>query len=291
MRIKTIIIIAISVFSLSCKKLLVEPDDKIRRINNKEELNDAINGIYGLFNNVFNYYQYLSASVKADDINIFCFEGYNQETDTCSFFGFDNVFWNNSHINKSMYINLYKTIQSANNLIVQADKIQNIPHANTCLGETYLIRSICYFYLTRLFGEIPLVLNIEINYEIKRSSVDDVYNVIEGDLLNAIRLLPSSKENARIPYDTPYRATAKAILAEVYLNMAGFPLKDTEKNKLAAIYAGEVIDSAEYSNIYLVNDFHKLWDINYFNNRHVIYKKKIYFHLSSCISNCNRINN
>ena len=151
MKIKHVIIIAISIFSLSCEKLLIEPDDKIGNINSEEELNDAINGIYGLFNNVYNYYQYLSTGVKADDINIFCFEGYNQKTDTCSFIGFDYEYWNNSNINKNMYANLYKTIQSANNLIVQADNIQSIPQANVCLGEAFFIRSSCYFYLTRIY--------------------------------------------------------------------------------------------------------------------------------------------
>jgi len=246
--------------------MFVEPDEKIGNITSGEELNNAINGIYGLFNDAFNYYQYLATNVKADDINIFSFENYKQKEDTCSFIGFDYIFWNNSNINKNVYSNLYKTIQSANNLIAQADNIQGIAQANACLGEAYFIRSVCYFYLTRLFGEVPLITDIDVNYNIKRSSVADIYNEIEGDMMMAIRLLPSSKESARIPYDTPYRTTAKAVLAEIYLTMAGFPLKDTEKYKLAAQYAGEVIDSAVYNNMALEDDFHKLWDINNFNN-------------------------
>ena len=273
------ILIAITFLSVSCEKFLYDEDDKIGIINNQEELNNAITGIYGLFGDVFNdnlnVDPFLFACIMADDINL---EPLDQENDhPCRNTNnkiVANDFYDIINIENNLYKTLYKTIVSTNNIIKQEDKIQNITQANTYIGEAYFIRSLCYFYLTRFFGEIPLVTNIEIKYNIKRASIPEIYKLIEVDMLKAIQLLPSSNETARIPDVTPHRGTAKAVLAEIYLNMAGFPLKDTEKYKLAAKYAGEVIDSAEFYGIGLVNNYAQLWDFDYYFNPEKVFGVK-----------------
>ena len=45
------------------------------------------------------------------------------------------------------------------------------------------------------------------------------------------------------------------MLAEVYLCWAGYPVKDISKYTLAAMEAGEVIDSADYFGFGLLDDF------------------------------------
>lgn len=49
----------------------------------------------------------------------------------------------------------------------------------------------------------------------------------------AVDLLPATNKSARIPYVTPSRSTAKAILAETYLSWAGYPCSDFQKYALA----------------------------------------------------------
>ena len=199
--------------SISCEKLLEVDDDRIGTIDNEKELSEAINGIYALFSEVFSYEQYHKVCVLADDIN---WSENTRGTDI-------------TDAGRTLYINLYKTIVSANNLIVQDGEFNDITLAGVCLGEAYFIRAICYFYLVRFYEEIPLVNDIEVKWDIERATTGEIYAFIENDLMNAIRLLPPDNENARIPRVTPHRGSAKAVLAEVYLNMAGFPLKDTEK--------------------------------------------------------------
>jgi len=260
------IFIAIIILNISCQKFLYDEDDKIGIIENENELEEAMLGIYGLLGNVFHNYDILAAFVLADDINIeadHVVPGYGE----CDFeIPVSSVENNISIIGSKIYQDFYKTIISANNLIKQKDQIQRFSQANSCIGEAYFIRSICYFYLTRLFGEIPIITDIEVKYDVYLSNIPDVYSFIEADMLEAMQLLPLSNQLARIPYSTPHKGTVKAILAEIYLNMAGYPLKDIEKYELAAKYAGEVIDSSEFYGMGLENDLAKVWDIDYFDN-------------------------
>lgn len=85
------------------------------------------------------------------------------------------------------------------------------------LGEAYFIRAFCYFYLTNLFGQVPLHLSTDyrLNSIAKQSPVSLVYKQIIADLTLAQQLLPKeyvSKDRAR-----PNKSAATALLARVYL--------------------------------------------------------------------------
>lgn len=240
---------------ISCEKLLEVDDDRIGTIDNEVELSEAIHGIYSLFSEVFADYDYHMVFVLADDINW---------TNRTSGMDIENP-------SRSIYINLYKTVISSNNLILQEGEFEDFPQAQTCIGEAYFIRAMCYFYLVRLYGEIPLVRDIEVKWDNERATTAEIYASIENDLLHAIQSLPKNNESSRIPYVTPHRGSAKAMLAEVYLNMAGWPLKDTEKYEMAALYAGEVIDSSEHYQMALLEDMSTLWVLDNFENREKIF--------------------
>ena len=263
------VLIAIFIFNISCQKYLSEEEDKINIIDNKEELDEAITGIYGLFSDVYYVYNndFLVVCALADDINL---DAVPLNYGYCKYrlnIHLDDII----RISKGIYKDFYKTIISANNLIKQESNIQKITQANTYIGEAYFIRSVCYFYLTRIFGNIPIVTDLDVKYNIKPLSISENYQLIQADMLKAIQFLPSSNETARIPDVTPHRGTAKAVLAEIYLNMAGYPLKDIDKYEMAAKYSGEVIDSSEFYGMGLVNDFAQLWDFDYYNNPEKIF--------------------
>ena len=61
------------------------------------------------------------------------------------------------------------------------------------------------------------------------------------------------------------------MLAEVYLCWAGYPVKDISKYTLAAMEAGEVIDSADYFGFGLLDDFAHLWDQAHFYNNESVF--------------------
>ncbi|MFC2116774.1 RagB/SusD family nutrient uptake outer membrane protein [Bacteroidota bacterium] len=114
----------------------------------------------------------------------------------------------------------YKGIFRANIIL---DKIGNADFAdedkNRIIGQAKFIRAYIYFDLVRYFGDVPLatsVLRLSESIDHIRNPVDEVYQLIESDLMEASALLPSVYPNA----DDMGRVTkgaANAMLAKVYL--------------------------------------------------------------------------
>jgi hypothetical protein len=116
-------------------------------------------------------------------------------------------------------------------------------------GEALYIRSLLYFNLAVIFGNIPLQLTdvaspSEVN--LKQSNAADVYKQIIADLLVAEPLLPAKYTGADIGRVT--NGAVNTLLGKVYL---------TNGDKASAIVAlNKVVDSKNYS---LVTDYAKLW--------------------------------
>ena len=154
----------------------------------------------------------------------------------------------------------YKSIQGANNIIANYETatgdqavIQQIA------GEAFFLRAYNYFWIVRLWGDAPIVLNThEFDEEVlsvASNSVAEIYEQIIADLTMAESLLGDTKPApGRVN-----KGTAQAVLAEVYLNMAGWPLNDASKYELAASKAKEVIDNREAYGFGLVDNFADLW--------------------------------
>lgn len=147
----------------------------------------------------------------------------------------------------AVYNGCYKAIQGANNVINNYSKtVGTKATIDIIVGEAYFLRGFSYYWLTRFYGNIPLVLSGEYSdslLTIKKSTPEQVYNLIVADLKQAETMLPNTKRDP----GRPNAGSAKAFLADVYLTMAGWPLKQTDKYDLAAAKAKEVIDnSAKY---------------------------------------------
>jgi len=157
----------------------------------------------------------------------------------------------------------YKTIFSANNIIEQIESNKTLPADVTdkYLGEAHFIRALMYFYVVRLWGDAPAIVSsagaadIDGDMTIPRKSVKDIYErIIVPDAEAAERLLPSKSRDANGQGPTCW--AAKTLLADVYLNMAGWPLKDESKYAAAASKAREVVQDSPHS---LVPEYKTLW--------------------------------
>jgi len=170
----------------------------------------------------------------------------------------------------------YSTIKSANALLAkygdatQASDIQR----NSAGGYAYFMRAISYFYLTRTWGEVPMPTEATIVDNRPNAKVQDIYNLIVADLQKAETMLPdhwdgTARQNGIDIFAT--RGSAKALLANVYLTMAGWPLKQTDKYALAAAKAKEVIDNRATWGYTLLTNFADIWKIgNRFNSEAVV---------------------
>lgn len=161
----------------------------------------------------------------------------------------------------SAYLPLYKTIACANDIL---EKTKALNHQDNrirhLLGEVYFIRAYCYFWLVRLYGQVPIIDNVDVDYSVPKAPFLELYIFMESDLQRAISLLPNSNYEARKKYVTPHRGSAKALLAEVYLNWAGYPVKDVSMYAQSAAMAKQVIDSASYFGLGLMPDLADLWN-------------------------------
>ncbi|MDR0430253.1 MAG: RagB/SusD family nutrient uptake outer membrane protein [Tannerellaceae bacterium] len=152
----------------------------------------------------------------------------------------------------------YKGIANANLAI---ERIPGIEMDNTlknkCLGEARFLRAYYYFNLVRLFGNVPLVLvpvdasSPELYPD--QASVADVYAQIVADLQEAEKFaLTWGDESGRATL-----GVVKALLGNVYLTMAGYPLeKGREYYALAASKLKEVIDNGTYYLFDSYDDLH-----------------------------------
>lgn len=118
----------------------------------------------------------------------------------------------------------------------------------TVKGEALVWKAMTYFYLVRVFGEVPIVHNnsAEIaagNYNEKyKATIPNIYDYIVQTLDQAIEWLPEKNQPGRID-----RFSAYALLSKVYLTKSGYNMKGSRKQEdldKAAEYALKVIDQS-----------------------------------------------
>jgi len=154
----------------------------------------------------------------------------------------------------------YGVINDANKLINNIVIPQNATQAQQykeVLGECYFLRGLCYFYLVRLFGDAPLILKSgDALPRMARTPLEDIYNkAIIPSLTTAYEWLPATSRSGSS--STPTKWAAEACLADVYMTMAGWPLKKgTEYYVRSAAAAKDII---QHSGLYLTPNYSDLW--------------------------------
>lgn len=151
---------------------------------------------------------------------------------------------NTNSSSPSVYWGCYKAIQGANNVLEHYEGCQGDEAVIRMIaGEAYFIRAYSYYWLVRCHGKLPLMLTAKFDLEDLQkelSPIKAIYTQIESDLEKAIEMLGDNRRNGEP--GRPNRGSALAVLAEVYLSEAGWPLKETDKYELAAQAAKKVID-------------------------------------------------
>ncbi|GEO03339.1 hypothetical protein AAE02nite_10030 [Adhaeribacter aerolatus] len=181
---------------------------------------------------------------------------------------------NNSAIEpvfKTVWVGFYNGIANANVAINRIPAItMNEQTKNSLLGEAYFLRALYYYYLVRLYGDIPLITDA-INFTSPdlypmRSPKEKVYELVVSDLQAAEKSgMPNTDKKGKASL-----GAVKSLLASVYLTMAGKPLnKGAAYYTLAADKAKEVIDAGWYS---LFTDYYFLHDRAHKNQGELIFQ-------------------
>lgn len=154
--------------------------------------------------------------------------------------------WQNNTWNQ-----LWEIVGAANTFLDNEPQLRDVVQGgseedlNRSIAEVRYLRALAYFELVRTWGGIPLLTSQEgVTGQELLASFDEIYAQIIEDLTFAKNTLGPQSVNGI------YRANkwgAQALLANVYLTTAGFPLKKIENYALAASEAKEIIDSGVFA--------------------------------------------
>lgn len=149
----------------------------------------------------------------------------------------------------------YQGISRANTILDRLGNLDNEVLANRIRGEALFLRSLFYYHLAVLWGNVPLQLKAVStpDVEVNQVTADVIYEQVAADLEIAQGLLPLSYEQKDVGRAT--RGAANALLGLVYLT-AG-------KSNLAEVALRRVVDSGQYS---LVPNYADLWGPDKKNN-------------------------
>ncbi|PTT00025.1 RagB/SusD family nutrient uptake outer membrane protein [Pedobacter sp. HMWF019] len=167
-----------------------------------------------------------------------------------------------------IYSTIY-TINSAIEGITGSNKLTPILKQQL-LGEAKFMRGFCYFYMTELYGDVPLVLttNYKINSVITKSSKNVVYAQIITDLKDAQNLLSDQylKADAMAAYTSgveervrPTKWAATALLARVYLYDKKW--SDAERESTSVINNSSLFQLTDLANTFLKNNKESIWQL------------------------------
>lgn len=191
-----------------------------------------------------------AASAGAEDVNtpVIRWKGFEQVN--------INTVGNPDEVTDELWNSYYTSISACNTLIkIIGENTKLSPDELSPIGgEAHFLRAFNYFQLVRWFGEVPLLTEENQDNAAKEPqvSVARIYEQIVSDLKNAELTLPLSQDDP----GRPSRWAAKALLAKVYLTMAGFPLNETSCYALARDKANEVISEKVYT---LEKVYSQLW--------------------------------
>ena len=140
----------------------------------------------------------------------------------------------------------------------EADNSKEAVALRAVVGEAYFVRGLSYFYLVRLFGDLPLILTPEDaeKKDMQRVAVADIYDkAIVPDMERAVKWLPATSRTKDA--STPSKWAAEAALGDIYMTMAGWPL-----NKGKEYYAkaeSVLCDAIQNSGLKLATHYADLW--------------------------------
>lgn len=267
MKIKYLIIAAILTSQISCQRDYLNEENKSSLTQDQyfQNANQAASFVNGLYPTLQTFQQEIEYQGDAVWSLLEMPVGHNRKGGSLYK---DTMIGHTSSPSDPLYYivwsNFYNGIANANLAI---SKIPNTPdiskeEKSKLLGEARFLRALYYFYLVRLYGEIPLITEPvsfgSSDIYPSKTTIDKIYELIVSDLKEAeTSNMPMIDRNGRASI-----GAAKSLLSSVYLTMAGYPLnKGTEYYKLAANKAKEVIDSGSYplfdNYLYLHDRAHK----------------------------------
>ncbi|MDB5089686.1 MAG: RagB/SusD family nutrient uptake outer membrane protein [Mucilaginibacter sp.] len=226
-----------------CNKLVQVPEP-VNTITTSETFSTPANATSALIN-VYSLLSYdqdfltfsngavtLEAGLSADELNYF--------KTSAEVLQFQNnaLQSNNSYFYNRFWSLSYQEIYGANAVIegIQSSKTLPTSVKNQLTGEAKFLRAFCYFYLSNLFGDVPLVTTTAYAKTVllSRTATSLVYQQMISDLKDAQSLLPDDYKISNGERIRANKSAATALLARVYLYNKNYPNAASSASDLIA---------------------------------------------------------
>jgi len=238
--IKYTVLVAIILVTASCKKYLEAiPNNALPTESAITDAGTARAAIIGAYDRVQSYYASSYPTLGTITTDNVVFNGTLSE-----YLQLDqNAVPTDNVITVSAYQSIYRAINSANSVIAYVPAVQDAQlttaEKNKILGEAYFIRALSYFDLARGWGGVQLQLkpttDLTVLKGIKRSTLDQTYDQVLADLVQAEQLLPEDATTR----NRAQKSAARALRARLHLYRRQWA--DAEN------YATQVISNTKYS--------------------------------------------
>ncbi len=224
-----IILSAIFFIQPSCRKFVEVPPPENQLASasvftTDQEATAAIVGLYSQIMTDFSGFAFANGGItfytglSGDEFN-----NYANSPDQSQFY--DNSLQSSNSNLPLLWGKAYSYIYSCNALLEGLRNATSLSAGikNQLTGEAHFLRAFNYFYLTSLFGELPLVTSTgyQSNQSLAKSNRGLVYQQIINDLQTAIPLLVKDYSFSGGERIRPNRWAATALLSRVYL-FAGY---------------------------------------------------------------------
>ena len=227
-----IAIILLLPLAISCSDLLEEKPKAVATetfYNTAEEIESAVYAAYAPLRDGYSTLWFVNAGEvdyavgRLSFANLSDFQGLNST---------------NISRTDGVWTSLYQAVRNANLVIKNAPNSSSATsdEINKYVAEARFLRAFCYYQMVRNWGALPLRTEDNMmDSDVARSSEDDVYELILGDLQYAESNLPIDQDEA----GRANQYAAKAMLAHVYLQMENW--SEARSKTL------EIINSGKYS--------------------------------------------
>lgn len=218
---KTLIIVLLALlFTPGCEWLELLPPDGLvsdEYWKSKEDVEATLLGAYQQFA-LMDEKLFLYGEIRADMIDPDKAPGYQKQIIN------SNIYSNNS---LSDWADFYKIINYCNSVIELAPDVRKEDQTFdeftmvSYQSEAVFLRSLAYFYLVRIFGDVPYTntptLDDEINVYIPKSSGDSILAVVKSDLLQYRNTIPTDYLTAQKSRGRATKGAVNALLADISL--------------------------------------------------------------------------
>ena len=229
------------------------------------------------------YYRYMNdVNDTSTDLN----NGTYSEADRLN----DEAIYVNS-FNKTLYRYFCRIATRANVLLDEVPKMddalfEDVDSKEVMMAQAYFMRAFAYYNLSDIYYQVPLVLTSEVDVaeEQMYDSIDNIDIAIQADLVEALKNLPKSWDDANIQKAT-YGA-ALALLTESYMRTAGrlrcagqdgsayWQKALTECNKLLAMVGSEYELLPDVRDAFSPGTGYGNWSRAGLNNKEIIWAQR-----------------